>query len=216
VKNPNKKFFGGPGGDFSKKPPGRRGQERGAAAQMKPKKTRPRDKQPGKRVNPYKGLKSYEEGDSENQLPGFLRERLLKGEREFPFSVDRPNARLIISLREHYVPHLIQLKSRIPSIDRVMFRVVHLHGKQAREVIGMPGGIQDPQVARDILRRFYPEGTPAGKTIPDEKLEIEPAFLSLLCYQLFAKQELRPIIKEDLDRVLVDFYGSVMKPYPAE
>jgi hypothetical protein len=26
-KNPNKKFFGGPGGDFSKKPPGRRRQE---------------------------------------------------------------------------------------------------------------------------------------------------------------------------------------------
>jgi cbb3-type cytochrome oxidase subunit 3 len=371
VKNPDKKFFrGSRGAVFQKSPPGRRRQEKGAADQMKRKKTRYRDKQIEKRVNPYKGLKSYEEGDSgkfygrnqetynlfhqvkfnfltvvfgkagigktsllnagvfpllrdsgflpirlrlnyakgapplleqihrglleeirdkeiqvrkldgneaaepmaageslweylhrtthfhsagkkivtpvlvldqfeevftlgkkhkdrealldelywliENQLPGFLRERLLKGEREFPFSVDRPNARLIISLREDYVPHLIQLKSRIPSIDRVMSRVVHLHGEQAREVMGMPGGIGDPQVARDILRRFYPEGTPGEETIPDEKLEIEPAFLSLLCYQLVEEQGLRPIIKEELDRVLVDFYDLVMKPYPAE
>jgi hypothetical protein len=31
LKNPDKKFFGGPGGDFSKKPPGRRRQESNAA-----------------------------------------------------------------------------------------------------------------------------------------------------------------------------------------
>ncbi len=153
----------------------------------------------------------------ENQFPTPHKERILKGrngEKRFSFSTARPEVRVIISLREDYLAHLNGLKSRIASIDRNLFRVLYLNGQQAREVIGMPEGFRDQQVINDILRQFHPKGTPAGKTIPDEKLEIEPSLLSLLCHQLFEKQAVGTVTKADLDRVLEAFYDSVMKPFP--
>jgi hypothetical protein len=79
----------------------------------------------------------------EEQFPPPLKKRILKQrkaktekkERAISFSYARPEMRVIICLREDYLPHLTELKSRIPSIDRKEFRVTHLNGNQAREVI---------------------------------------------------------------------------------
>lgn len=150
----------------------------------------------------------------ENQLPNYLRDKLLKGDGEYPFIIAKPDVRVILSLREDYIPFLIQLKELIPSIDRVMIRVIHLNGTQAREVIQMPGGFQDERIVRDILRRFYPEGTPEEIMIADEKIEVEPTFLSLLCFQLFNKVSPGPVGQDDQDSVLQDFYNSIIKPFP--
>jgi hypothetical protein len=93
----------------------------------------------------------------EDQFPVPLKEHILKSdrnERRFSFYTARPDARVIISLREDYLPHFTELKSRIASIDRTMFRVINLNGKQAREVITMPGGFRDERLINDILRCF--------------------------------------------------------------
>lgn len=152
----------------------------------------------------------------EDQFPPQFRNRVLEEQKEFSKSYlkETPNLRVVISLREDYLPSLNSLKSRIASIDRAMFRVVHLNGKQAREIIGMPGGIQDKKVTEDILSLFYPKEVDKSKKIPDEKLEIEPYILSILCFQLIEEKSTELITKKDQDRILKDFYDSVMKKFP--
>lgn len=164
----------------------------------------------------------------ENQLPETVKARLLEeageegdsdfAETYYAYSEARPNVRVVISLREDYLPHLESLKSQIPSIGRVTFRVLHLNGKQGREIIGMPGGIDDEHIIKGILQMFYSEGMEQGEEIQDEQLEIEPSILSLLCFQLLEKE------KEDAallttharDEILADFYNSVMENFPAD
>jgi len=150
----------------------------------------------------------------ENQFPDSLKKRILKGEGEFFYGDVKPNVRVILSLREDYLPHLNSLKSRVPSIDRVLFRVIHLNGKQGREIIGLPGGITDNNLIDDIIRMFYPGDS--DEEIPDEKLEIEPSILSLLCFQLLEKEKEGTafITKTDKDQILADFYHSVIDAFP--
>jgi hypothetical protein len=155
----------------------------------------------------------------ENQFPAPVKERMLKGEKRqkgFSFSTAKPDMRVIFTLREDYLPHLNGLKPRIASIGRAMFRVLHLNGKQARKIIGMSDRFREEGVIKDILHSFYPEGTEDGKIIPDEKLEIEPVFLSLLCQRLFEKRVFKSVTKEDRHKVLEDFYDTETGAFPAE
>lgn len=154
----------------------------------------------------------------ENQFPPSFKEKILKANNKENISSFKiqPEVRLIISLREDYLPHFTVLKKQIVSIDRTMFRIIHLNGKQAREIISMPGGFEDKKLADKILRCFYPEEVRENEEIiiPDEKLEIEPTFLSLLCHQLFEKhkkQKLKSITTEDQTKILEKFYDSVME-----
>jgi WD40 repeat protein len=155
----------------------------------------------------------------ENQFPDSVRERIQKKNEKvngFSFSRERPKVRVIISLREDYLPHLNSLKSRIPSIDRVMFPVIHLNGIQAREIIGMPGGIRKGKIINDILHLFYHGEAEKEEKIKEEELEIEPSLLSLLCFQLFERKEVKSITKSDQSRILEDFYCSVLKNFPGK
>lgn len=123
--------------------------------------------------------------------------------------------RIVLSLREDYLPQLGTFKSRIPSIDRNIFRVRALNGVQAREVITRSGCFRDEKTIGSILSLFYPNEYREGQIVSSEKLEIEPAFLSLLCYQLYKKKITRDLIeKEEQENILLDFYESEMKPFP--
>jgi WD40 repeat protein len=129
----------------------------------------------------------------------------------------QPGFRVIISLREDYLADLIDLKSRINSIDRILFRVILLSGRQARKIVGMPGGFEDPKTINNILRSFYFGEEKEDEEIPDEKLEVEPALLSLICSEVYEEREkVESFTKKDRDRILASFYDSVMRDYPEE
>jgi WD40 repeat protein len=154
----------------------------------------------------------------ENQFPDSIKKRMADEADELVYTYRdvKPHVRVIVSLREDYLPHLNSLKTRIPSITGVTFRVLHLDGRQGREIIGMPGGIRDEHTIRGILRMFYPEDIPEGEEIADEKLEIEPSILSLLCFQLLEKEDAGLLTGRDRDRILADFYDSVAAEFPPE
>lgn len=157
----------------------------------------------------------------ENQYPTPLKERILRNENienEFSFSNTRLNVKMIIGLKENYLPHMNGLKARIPSIDRTLFRLIHLNGKQAREIIIKPGVFSEEKLVDDILRRFYPEVSGGVEPIKDEDLEVEPMFLSLLCHQLYEKpkQELKSMTDEEQDKILEDFYNLTMEEFSVE
>lgn len=154
----------------------------------------------------------------EDQFPFEIKQRVKNGDKEarlLSYSKVKPNFKVILSLREDYLPYLNELTSRIPSIDRTLFRVIHLNGKQGRKVIEI--GF-DKQSVPVVLRCFYQEEImyDQKKEEYEEKVEIEPVFLSLLCHQLFEKQPLKFLTKQEQDKILEDFYDSVMKKFPDE
>lgn len=157
----------------------------------------------------------------EDQYPASLEKRMQESKqdakriKEILFSNTRLDVRVIISLREDYLPHLVDLKSRIPYIDRTLFRVTHLNGKQARSIIDMPGGIQDEKVAGQILEMFAPGDEDKGKPIQDERLVVEPSILSIICFQVFAEGS-RSLVPGDRNRILSVFYDSVIKEFPGK
>jgi len=152
----------------------------------------------------------------EDQFPASVRKRLLSGDEDLSYSGDTPDVRVIIGLREDYLPHLNSLKSRIPSIDRVMHRVVHLNGPQARKAIDIPGGIQDKKTINEMVRLFYPGEAEEDEKIPEENLEIEPSILSLLCYQLIEEGDFKLVAGRTHGKILEDFYYSVIRDVTEE
>ncbi len=157
----------------------------------------------------------------EDQLPPSFKEKLSKarkkdkGENMVTTSTSRPDFRVVISLREDYLAFMTELKERIASINRNLFRVVPLNGRQAREIIGMPGGLKDEKAINNILNSFYPYETIDYEVITDERLEIEPALLSLICYEIFEKTEkVEFFSREDRERILVNFYESAISECP--
>lgn len=156
----------------------------------------------------------------EDEFPEALRNKILKdelkGEEEFPYTSDPPNLKIIIVLREDYLSHLNALKDRIHSIDRVRFQVKPLDGQQAKDIIQKPGRIKDKKVINHILRLSYLDDVREDKEIQDEKLEVEPWLLSLICYQIIKEKKVKSFTKEDRHRILTRFYDSVMKGFPEE
>jgi WD40 repeat protein len=152
----------------------------------------------------------------EDQVPYSLRERFIEDGEMYPYINTQVAVRVVLGLRENYLPQLNSLKQQIPSIDRVLFRVLHLNGRQAREVISMPGGFEDKRTQEDILRQFGPEDMDPAKKIPEEeleKMEVEPSLLSLLCYQMFEKG-ITSLSGQDKDMIFLTFYEEVLEKLP--
>lgn len=102
---------------------------------------------------------------------------------------NRDDYRIVIALREDYLPHLESLRARAPSLGPNRFRLTRMAGAQAMEaVLGPAGALVDADVAQQIVkvvasRRLEDpfvlmEGDAAD---PILGLEVEPALLSLFC-----------------------------------
>lgn len=149
----------------------------------------------------------------EDQVPAAVKERLLSRVGMFPYLRSQIAVRVVFGLREDYLPHMNALKPRIPSIHRVMFRVIHLNGIQAREVLDRTGAFSNERIKQDILHQFEPVDLEPAQTITLEKLEVEPALLSLLCYQVF-EQGVESLSVRDKDAILSGFYDRVLAQLP--
>lgn len=145
----------------------------------------------------------------ENRIPAVVRER--QADRELPFSYDRQNVRVVLSLREDFLPHLEGLRSLLPSIARNRFRLTAMRGAQALESILLPAGsLVSEEVALEILHIVT--GEDQGR-VPLESLEVEPALLSLFCREINERrlEHGLPAITTELvraarGRILSDFY----------
>jgi hypothetical protein len=149
----------------------------------------------------------------EDQVPAAVKERILTHRETIPYLRAQTAVRVVLGLREDYLPHLNALKRRIPSIHRVLFRIIHLNGFQARQVMDKSGAFRDDKIKQDILHQFYPGDMAPGQTVPDEKLEVEPALLSLLCYQVF-EQGVETLSIREKDAILAEFYDQVLGELP--
>jgi hypothetical protein len=119
----------------------------------------------------------------ENRVPNDLQQRFGEdSDLVEQFSFEREDYRVLLCLREDYLPNLEDLRQHVPSISENRMRLTRMTGVQALEAVSKPGGeLLLPSVSRQIVR--FVAGAPylgANGAEDDEgydlgELEIEPA-----------------------------------------
>lgn len=125
----------------------------------------------------------------ENHIPASVRARVEAGETELPPSYERPKVKVVLSLREDFLPELAALEGPMPSLRQNRYRLTPLRGTDAVQAVLGPGAhIIDEAVAHDIVRFVASAGAhataqEAGEAELDE-LRVEPPLLNLVCREL--------------------------------
>lgn len=157
----------------------------------------------------------------ENHIPQLVRAQMETTGRAPTFVDDEPDYRVVLCLREDYLPFLEELVPDIPSLStRNRFRLTAMSTEQAMEVVCKPGGkLVTEAVARQIVTSIA-DVSRRGLAIPADLHrgrnghgEVEPFLLSIVCYELNKKRFGRrpPVISADLvsqfeAKILRDFY----------
>ena len=117
----------------------------------------------------------------ENRLPAAVEEHLERDPAQAArFDFRRSDYRVLLSLREDFLPHLEELRTTIPSLMQNRMRLARMNGHQALDAVLKPGGaLVTPEVAAEIVR--FVAGEP-GEAL--EHLEADPSLLSLVCHEL--------------------------------
>lgn len=121
--------------------------------------------------------------------------------------------RIVISLREDYLPHLEDLKARLPSVMENRFRLSAMDPQQALDAILGPGKkVIGDSVAREIIS-FIGARDSGDSDGGQMRVEVDPALLSLVCSELNAQRivDKLPRISSELlhgrsHRILDEFY----------
>ena len=142
---------------------------------------------------------------SQNRIPASVKLRYAKQGKTVPSRYNKLNFRIVISLREDYLPRLDELKNYIPSILDNGFRVVQMSIVQAMEAAIKPGkGLIDKKAAEAIIKKL-PGISQADFDVLNEKgkqkkkLKVEPFLLSLICQRLNEQR-----IKNQLNSITID------------
>ncbi len=166
----------------------------------------------------------------ENRCPDEVAKRL----EEHPDLVDRYDFageayRLVLALREDFVPALEAIRERAPSLGRNDQRLLSLNGSKAYEAVVGPGGaLVTAEVARAIVKAVASERKDVvfavDQTDPDQVLatiEVEPALLSLFCRELNERRLERKLdavslamVSEGETTILDTFYERSMAGKP--
>lgn len=175
------------------------------------------------RVDPF----TTEIGDLvENQIPVRVRERIEETGEALGYRYSRRDAKVLLSLREDFLPQLEELRGKIPSIVRNRYRLRGLRGRMAIDAIAGPAPeLISTEVAEEIVRYVSRARGDAGEedseTVDLESLEVEPSLLSLFCRELNDRR-LRTgqttITKELVDdakgKILSEFYRRCVHDQP--
>jgi WD40 repeat protein/Tfp pilus assembly protein PilF len=160
----------------------------------------------------------------ENRAPAEL-ERRMEEEPELAEQFDFSHAgyRVLLSLREDYLPHLESknLREKMPSLMQNRMRLARMNGRQGLEAVLKPGGeLVSPEIAQDIVC-FVAGAQPDGADAGIEHLEVEPSLLSLVCRELNNKRLAlgQSRITADLlagssNAILQDFYDRCVADQP--
>lgn len=140
----------------------------------------------------------------ENRMPPGIRESTEESGERLSFDTRAQNYRTILSLREDFVSKLDALRPTIPSVMRNRFALAPLSWEQGVEVVCCAGGEWVSEaVARQIVAAVAGETTASEQkvTVSAPGAEIEPAYLSVMCYELFERMKESGATKIDSDLV---------------
>jgi WD40 repeat protein len=134
------------------------------------------------------------------------------------FSFNLHRYKILISLREDFLPDLEELRRRMPTIVHNRMRLRRMPGDSALRVVMRAGEhLIDPVVAAAVIR--FVAGGDDGRHLPE--LEVEPALLSLVCRELNNKRRQRgearitaALLEGNRTEILTDFYERCVSDMP--
>ena len=136
------------------------------------------------------------------------------------FSFRRQHYKVLISLREDFLPELEVLRGRMPSIGHNRMRLSRMNGAAAMEVVSSARQLIDAQVAEEVVR--FVAATDDAQ-LPLEKLQVEPALLSVVCRELNNKRIQRnegritaDLLEGSQEEILSGFYERSIADCPPE
>jgi YD repeat-containing protein len=124
----------------------------------------------------------------EKRTPRVVRDRLELTGRRLDVDTGSHDYKIVLSLREDFVSKLDSLRPILPAIMRNRFSLNPLDGERALEVIvhaGREWVTED--VARDIVAAVAGRADLKGDSTSFSHAEIEPAYLSVMCHELFRR-----------------------------
>jgi hypothetical protein len=154
----------------------------------------------------------------ENRPPPLLKAKFeARADAVGSYDFDKRSCKVILSLREDFLPELENLRDRFPSILENSLRLQAMSEAQAMDVVLGPGShLVNEQVAAEIVRFVgrADQQTHACCTV-------EPVLLSVVLYGLNQRrrQNRQPTITSDLllgnrEQILDDFYEDALKGLP--
>ena len=152
----------------------------------------------------------------ENRPPASFEARLDAGTVDAEkFDFARSDYRVLIALREDYLPHLESLKATMPALMQNRLRLTRLSGAQALEAVVKPApGLVPEEVARAIVAFV------AGRA-DLAQAEVEPALLSLVCRELNHRRLAAgaaaidaALLEGSRETILVEFYERALADQP--
>jgi WD40 repeat protein len=128
--------------------------------------------------------------------------------------------RVVITLREDFLPHLESLKTTMPTLMDNRMRLTRMNGGQALEAVLKPGaGIVTEDVARAIVE--FVAGARGGSTERLAELDIEPPLLSVICRELNERRKAlghaqitADLVTGNRREILTDFYDRSIADLP--
>lgn len=127
------------------------------------------------------------------------------------FSMSDLPCKVLLSLREDFLPHLAALRDRMPTITDTMYRILPMTPKEAMRVVEVGGGrLVDRGVAEQIVTFV---ASAKSESPDDEAAAVEPALLSVFCRELNHKRRLQngekitaDLLEGSRTAIIADFY----------
>jgi WD40 repeat protein len=128
------------------------------------------------------------------------------------FDFQRHPYKVLLTLREDFLPELEALRGRMPSLIHNGMRLQRMSSKDALQVVlGAGGHLVDPSVAKRIVRFVSAAERVEGGAFG--RFEVEPALLSVVCRELNVRRQQRgddritaDLLEGDRNDILVKFY----------
>ena len=157
---------------------------------------------------------------AEGRPPAALKARLDEHPDEAKrFSFTRHPYKLLLSIREDFLPELEGLRERLPSVALNRLRLHRMNGRAALRVVARAEHLIDAAVAEKV-GRFV---AAARDGVSLESLNVEPALLSVVCRELNEARKQRhearisdTLLEGSRDEVLNDFYERTVGDLPVD
>ena len=152
----------------------------------------------------------------ENRPPARVEARLeVAGDEVETLDFARADYRVLIALREDYLPHLESLKTTMPSLMQNRMRLTRMQAARALEAVMKPAaGLVTREVAEQIVTFVAGQAALEGT-------EVEPSLLSLVCRELNNQRKSRgeTVISATLlagtrETILREFYERTLSDQP--
>ncbi|MBI5767360.1 MAG: hypothetical protein HZA93_06155 [Verrucomicrobia bacterium] len=137
------------------------------------------------------------------------------------FDFGRADYRVVITLREDFLPDLEGMKTIMPALMANRMRLARMTGTQALSAVVKPGaGLVTEEVAAAVVE--FVAGARGGSIERLAELNVEPALLSVVCRELNERrrslgqaQITADLVSGNRREILTDFYDRSVADLPA-